>query len=217
MLALIKSAVRPVRDYANRRKLKAKYSKELNALADTYIFFREHPDQSLWGSITDEDEAAIRAAVKATATIDGPIIEVGALFGHTTELIATIKPASKRLIAVENFSWNPFGMTENQHRQFTYRSLRYCLQNCDTEIFDGDSETFFAKYNQDPPSLVFIDAGHSYEEVRRDISMACDASTAVVCGHDYSRFHPGVIRAVDERFGAAVSVRGTVWRADNAR
>jgi dienelactone hydrolase len=51
-------------------------------------------------------------------------------------------------------------------------------------------------------SMVFIDAGHEYEEVRADIEAWRLKATRLICGHDYP--FPGVKRAVDEAFGKAV-------------
>lgn len=47
---------------------------------------------------------------------------------------------------------------------------------------------------------IYIDAAHDYENVIHDISV-WDRKVrrgGIVSGHDYSRNHPGVIRAVDE-------------------
>lgn len=59
--------------------------------------------------------------------------------------------------------------------------------------------------------MVFIDAGHSYEDVKQDIAMACDMRIPVISGHDYHALHVGVRQAVDEQFGQAKTVQGRVW------
>ena len=58
---------------------------------------------------------------------------------------------------------------------------------------------------------IFIDAGHSYEEAIVDIRWAAKLKIPIISGHDYSDAHPGVKKAVDEVFGTAIKVVGSVW------
>jgi hypothetical protein len=50
--------------------------------------------------------------------------------------------------------------------------------------------------------VLYIDAGHDYDSVSEDLDAWEGRARLFVCGHDYwpSRF-PGVVRAVNERFG----------------
>jgi hypothetical protein len=180
------------------------------------LFFLENNDLSIWGSITQEDELGIRKAEESSRQFEGPIVEIGALFGHTTNFLATLKPEHKRMIAVENFTWNPFSLPPDAHRLFTRRTLRYVMEKCNTAIYDGDAEAFYDANPDLKPSLVFIDALHSYEGVKKDIDWALSSGAAVIAGHDYSRLHPGVVRAVDEAFGGNIEVVGSVWIAREA-
>lgn len=62
--------------------------------------------------------------------------------------------------------------------------------------------------------MVFIDADHSYEAVRRDIEAWAPLVRpgGLLAGHDYHRKWPGVVRAVDEVFqGRATVSHGSVW------
>ena len=61
--------------------------------------------------------------------------------------------------------------------------------------------------------LVFIDANHLYEAVKEDINLWTPKvkKGGIVAGHDFSRKHPGVIKAVNE-LGLKISTgRGGVW------
>lgn len=51
--------------------------------------------------------------------------------------------------------------------------------------------------------LVFVDACHTYEAVKVDLeeAMRLTKKGGKVAGHDYCRDFPGVVKAVDERFG----------------
>ncbi|MBU1100230.1 MAG: class I SAM-dependent methyltransferase [Bacteroidetes bacterium] len=193
------------------------HRRPIRDLLRSYLFFLENPDKSAWGSITEEDEKGIEKAVKLASNYHGPIIEIGALFGHTTNLIASLKGKDVPLIAVENFSWNPFSLPVEAHRQFTRRTLRYVLENCSTQLFEGNAEDFYSSNASLKPSMIFIDAWHEYDSVKKDIERAVATGCPVISGHDYTEIHPGVIMAVKEAFGDRVLLYGSVWIHHNER
>jgi predicted O-methyltransferase YrrM len=63
--------------------------------------------------------------------------------------------------------------------------------------------------------LVFIDADHSYEAVRFDIINYAPKVKlgGLLCGHDYSRNWPGVVRAVQELLTAPQTSGSVLWWA----
>lgn len=63
--------------------------------------------------------------------------------------------------------------------------------------------------------LVFIDADHEYEAVRQDVEAWKPHCHGILCGHDYSRQFPGVVKAVDEAFTPEqLHWKGNVWWVD---
>lgn len=58
---------------------------------------------------------------------------------------------------------------------------------------------------------IFIDAGHTYEEVKNDIMKWKGKAKILLCGHDYFPGWPGVMQAVDELLGGPDFVEGTIW------
>jgi hypothetical protein len=187
-----------------------KHRRTIFPMLDSYELLFNRND-TMWGSITDTDEQRVMELTRKASAIPGPIIEVGTLFGFTTQLIATVKPAEKKLFAVEYFVWNPFGLPARDHRSFTKRVLRYVTEHCNTVIYDGTSNDFFSGYKGERPAMVFIDADHSYEAVKQEIAWARKLDIMIISGHDYNQTHPGVIRAVDEAFGKKIEVVGNVW------
>jgi SAM-dependent methyltransferase len=61
--------------------------------------------------------------------------------------------------------------------------------------------------------FVFVDAGHSYSAVKTDLEEwePKVREGGWFGGHDYHPHHPGVIRAVDERFGEVDLLEGWIW------
>ena len=61
--------------------------------------------------------------------------------------------------------------------------------------------------------LVLIDGCHAPEAVRLDLAAWSPVVKmgGYLAGHDYTAEFPGVVRAVNDRFGKAVVQRGTVW------
>ncbi len=184
-------------------------------LVQRHVFFLENRAASVWGGISEDDERGIREAVARAAPFDGPIVEIGTLFGWTAQLLASFKSPEKELIAVDNFCWNPFCVPPDDHRVITRRTLHYCLQHCRTRIFDGTTREFYDSHQGPTPSMVFIDADHSYAAVKADIEWACQRGVPVVAGHDYQpMLHHAVVQAVEERFAGCFDLFGSVWIAD---
>ena len=188
-----------------------KWRRSLRHVVRNHILCLENRELSIWGSITENDERAIIELTRYASTLPGPIIEIGALFGFTTQLIATHKPTETELIAVENFSWNPFMIPPEDHRIITHRVLRYNIAHCNTHIFEGSSADFYRQYKGEVPAMVFIDACHLYEGVKEDIDWVVGLGVPVISGHDYCDLHEGVRRAVDEVFGGDITAIGSVW------
>ena len=176
---------------------------------------KDHLEHSFWGSVSEEDKVGIVEVVKKVAPYSGPIVEIGALFGLTTQLIAVHKPREKELIAVDDFSWNPFGISRDDHKEFTERVLLYCTEYCHTRIFDGTNRQFHETYRGETPAMIFIDAEHTYKAVMEDIEWSLRMGIPVISGHDYCELFPGVVRAVDESFSKDITLSGSVWSVTN--
>jgi len=187
-----------------------KHKRVLLPLINSYAFFLENKQDTIWGSLSGIDREEVERLVREAAEHGGPIIEIGTLFGFTTQLMAACKRPGQKLITIDNFSWNPFALSTADHREFTRRSLHYCLKHSDVTLFEGTSELFFKDYDGMPPALIFIDAAHDYESVKHDIELASGSAPNVLSGHDYTEISPGVVKAVNETLGK-VSVRGCVW------
>lgn len=83
------------------------------------------------------------------------------------------------------------------------------------------SEAFprwFEFFRDNPPSLIFIDGGHTEREVSHDIRIALSilAPGGTIAGHDFDPYHPGVqsavIRLVDD-YQLCGGPNNSIWYA----
>lgn len=141
----------------------------------------------------------------------GPIIEIGTLFGRSTQVLALFKARERELITIDNYSWNPFGMPSELHKEITLNILNKSVSHLDVSVVDCDSKKFLTQYTGEAPALVFIDASHEYSDVSAEIAISKSLGAAVICGHDYDEIKcPGVVRAVKEH-GGARHLYGRIW------
>jgi hypothetical protein len=142
---------------------------------------------------------------------DGPVIEVGTLFGWATRVMALQKSKDRELITIDDYSWNPLGLSPDTHFRITEQVLSEAIDKFNLRQIRIDKNDFYSSYAGDTPALVFFDAVHTYKEVRADIDWAKNVKAVVICGHDYnSKEYPGVVKAVDE-FGGPRDVVETLW------
>lgn len=164
---------------------------------------------ALLGGLADEEMRAV--CDWATEDAGKTVVEVGTLFGLTAREIAG-RIVNGRVVAVDNFTWNPFGLPAAVHEDFTRRILR----GSHVEIWKMDSAAFRAKAKElGRIDMIFFDADHRYDAVKAELLWAKAAGIPQICGHDYGNPNPlfGVTRAVDEVFGKEnVEVVGMCWR-----
>jgi len=176
-----------------------------------FIQFRNQERNAFSGSVVPEELPFLKELVETAAGYSGPIIEIGTLYGFTTQHLAEYKAPDKKLITVDNFSWNPIGMSSDAQRDFCSRSLYYLIHCCNTELYDGSGQSFYTTYSGERPAMVFIDANHTYEGVKEDLVWAVAQGIPIISGHDYSDMFPGVKQAVNEFFPDSFRVSGSVW------
>ena len=173
----------------------------------SYLYCGDSNAMDALGGLTEEEMKAV--VDWATEDIGMTVVEVGTLFGLTArELSYWI--AGGRVVAVDNFSWNPFGLPPKIHEAFTRRILR----GSKVELVNCSSEDW-RKQVTGKIDMIFFDASHRYEDVKAECEWAKAAGIKMICGHDYRNPNPrfGVTRAVDEVFGKEnVEVVGMCWR-----
>jgi len=193
--------------------LALKWQRQIRAALATQLALLEAPSLFALGGLTDEETDALAALVRSVDPAGGPIIEFGTLFGLTTLALSEQKPAGVKLVTVDNFGWNPFGLPPALHRNFTERILRGVRQAGGVELVAADSRAFRDGYRGGVPGMVFLDADHGYRAVREEITWALRLGVPLISGHDYGNTRFGVTQAVDEAFPGGVQVAGMIWWA----
>jgi len=192
-----------------------KWQRQVRAAVATQLSLLEGGNLFALGGLTEEEENALVALLNDAKGGQheqrGAIVEFGTLFGLTTLLLVHHKMPKQKVITVDNFSWNPFGLTPALHRDFTKRILRSTILTGSLELADMTSKKFRNDYQGGIPSMVFLDADHSYQAVKEEIVWAKKLGVDIICGHDYGNQNFGVTRAVDEAFPDGVEVKGMVW------
>jgi hypothetical protein len=131
-----------------------------------------------------------------------PIIEIGTLFGFSTTVMTFSKSPNQRLLTVDNYSWNPLGLTPEAHFQTTSNRLKEATSGFGVEIIRMDKDEFYRTYSGPPPALFFCDADHSYEATKADLLWAKSVGASIICGDDYDHaYQLGTKQAVDELGG----------------
>lgn len=175
-----------------------------------------YKDAQIYRALTAQGQLSIEGArflsdLVRSCDPDRPIIEIGCLYGYSTEVICLAKHPRQRLYTVDNFSWNSLGISQEAHLWATRKRLRECIETQSVQLFEISAETFYSQYRDQAPALFFCDADHSYEAVANDIAWAKSVGASIVCGDDYAPEHRGVVAAVD-KLGGAHEVHGRVWR-----
>lgn len=162
-------------------------------------------------SISELDWLLLRELVEESRAFDGPLVEIGVLAARTTQRLATCKAAHQKILAVDNFAWNPWGLTPDEQWKLVLHTLHHLIETDQVEVHRADKNTFYETYAGPAPAMVFLDAIHDYPETKKDILWARRVGAKIICGHDYSPSFPGVMQAVDE-FGGPIRISGTVWK-----
>lgn len=157
------------------------------------------------------EEARFLGALTARADKTRPILEIGTLFGYSTRIIVLSKAPSQPLITVDNYSWNPLGLSSETHFKATRGALAEAIEHFNVQQLNLSKDVFYAEYDQPPPALFFCDADHSYEATKADLAWAKKIGADIICGHDYDPVrHKGVTQAVDE-MGGPRELAGTLF------
>lgn len=182
-----------------------------SALQQPYNQFSEHDEMKL-------KELASKA--------HGDMLEIGCWLGHSTEILARrCKELGTKLYVIDNFKGNEgtplFDYAKENNVKYQFIENMKALDLMDSIVlFIMDSSDAVGMAPK--VDLMFVDAGHTYEQVIKDLR---NFQARIICGHDYESEtydenhinedyvngkHHGVIKAVNEVYGK-VNHEGRMW------
>lgn len=200
---LVREAIRPLRQLTGTRS-------KLPASASQRTVIGYPMFNPLVSTVEPEGARLIDRLVRESGEFPGPIIEIGTLLGVNTTSMALAKRPEQRIITVDLYCWNPWGLPPDMHETVAAQMLRYLVATGHVERVRMDKNKFFETYQGPAPSMVFLDAMHDYTETKKDIVWAQRVGAKIIAGHDYSDDFPGVMKIVDE-MGGPRRLGGTVW------
>ena len=156
-----------------------------------------------FGGLTDQEtEAIVRWVNEASPQT---FVEIGTLFGFTAKAVA--QRTTAKVVAVDLFCWNPFGLTPDEHERFTRR----VLDGSGVELVRDDSLRYLSSIADAEGLMVFLDGDHRYEAVKAELEILKAKGVKLVAGHDFGNPRFGVTRAVREVVGEPDEVVGMCW------
>lgn len=162
-------------------------------------------DEAMGGLTEEETAALVRWASDADVET---FVEIGTLFGITANAVA--RGTHAKVIAVDNFCWNPFGLTSAQHEAFTRR----IVSGGGVELVNADAVDFLGGLSRRcdaARALVFLDGSHAYADVKREIELCREQGVRIISGHDFGNRRFGVTQAVRDTLGEPDEVCGMCW------
>lgn len=150
------------------------------------------------------------------AAIHESIIELGSWVGRSTR--ALCDNTRGHVWAVDMWEeGNPFPNAELAYTMFK-ENLKEHLESGRLTILRGTTDNafkiVFSMHTSPFFDMVFIDANHDYEYVKRDILnyRTVIRPSGIICGHDLN--YDGVAKAVTEIFGADYRALEYLWWCD---
>ncbi len=181
------------------RDKEKKLEKKLDKFDNEYLDFSHIP-----GWLSKEEGIALNRYSK-----DKNCLEIGSYKGRSSSYIAS---SANTLVCIDSFKADGSG----QEQQIAYTTLNEFLENTkkfnNIAPFIGESYKVHHQFKEEQFDLIFIDGMHDYESVMRDINDYWPKlkNGGIMCLHDYQKDWPGVIKAVDKKFGKPNSVHDTV-------
>lgn len=135
-------------------------------------------------SWTTDEERELLEKLALEVPCNGHILEIGALYGGTTVILAKTAPEAT-VTSIDEFSWTPEGYPTPSKQKMLADLEAEDVYN--VEVINLPSEVAFADWD-DEVDLCFIDGGHSYQYVYADLINFAPYAKVVAC-HDYGNPH----------------------------
>jgi predicted O-methyltransferase YrrM len=169
----------------------------------TDIYRYTDTNQKVIPSWTETDERNLLHELASQVQPKGLIVEIGALYGGTTAVLAKAAPKAK-VISIDEFSWTPDGYPTATKYLLEEHLKEVGIRN--VTVMEGKSEEIGKMWDKHI-DFIFIDGGHSYQYVYADLCNFAPHANIVAC-HDYNNpFWETIKKAIDDFLAA-----NTEWK-----
>jgi hypothetical protein len=138
------------------------------------------------------------AVLRSLASRSKSVVEVGSWKGRSTKIL--LEACKGTVFAVDHW----LGSKGSVITTAADGAFNAFMENVGTYdnlvVLKGESSTVAKNFEGGKVDMVFIDAGHEYEEIMADIKAWNPLCKKIICGHDYTPQFHGVIQAVNENF-----------------
>ena len=184
------------------------YSRENPAyLRDTQFYF-DYPANSIAGWMSYKEQKFLFEQASKMESV----IELGSWKGKSTH--ALLSSGCPSVVAIDTWAGSKFE-PEAHAEAATGSVLQEFLNNVghfkNLTWIQKDINEAVEQTTEKAADMIFIDAGHTEEEVRNDIIKWLPKAKIMICGHDYCPAWPGVMNAVDSLLGGPDEVHDTIW------
>jgi hypothetical protein len=191
--------------HIGNKEYKGNYHEYLLGLrVDRWVDNLDKQEKGIDGWSTDEELRFLRRM----AFESDSIVEIGCWKGRSTREL--LKACKGYVYAVDNWRGSKNSATEiGVFVEDVYNEFIKNVGNFENlVVLKGDSLEMAEAFNGGKADMVYIDAGHSYEECKADIEAWLPKCKKYICGHDYDC--KSVKKAVDEKF-KNVEVIDSIW------
>ena len=176
---------------------------------DTQFYF-DYPANFISGWFSFVEQNFVYNAAKQMESV----IELGSWKGKSTHAICSSR--CPKVTAID--TWKGSIAEPDAHAQAKDGSvLREFKENLkeflgkNLTMIEADINDAVLDVPDKSVDMVFIDAGHTYEEVRNDIRKWKNKAKILLCGHDYVSAWSGVRQAVNEELGGPDEIYDSIW------
>jgi len=158
------------------------------------------------GWMTDSELSIL----KYLASKSKNVVEIGSWKGRSTK--ALLESCKGMVYAVDHWKGSATDITQDLvYLKPIYDDFIKNVGHYENLIVDPGYSVDIAKnYENNSIDMVFIDAGHTYEECKADIEAWLPKCRKIIAGHDYTENYTGVVKAVNEKF-SDINVIDTIW------
>lgn len=142
----------------------------------------------------------------------GIFVECGAWLGKSSSYLCDIAKERIKVFIVDSWKGSISELSTHQRLALETDIFNIFMENMGERKFTPirkPSNEAAMDFNDGSCDVVYIDMEHTYEAVIKDIELWLPKvkSGGYLAGHDYDpRLHPGVVQAVNEKFGNNIQI-----------